>query len=56
MYFRVVENENTKKVLLKAQSIKNAREMTDEVGKMLFPNDKCETFVREVKFKKSQGL
>lgn len=58
MYFRVsvsVENENTKKVLLKALSIKNAREMADEVGKMLFPNDKCETFVREVKFKNLKG-
>ena len=58
MYFRVsvsVESENTKRVLLKAQSIKNAREMADEVGKMLFPNDECETFVREVKFKNLKG-
>ena len=30
--------------------------MTDEVGKMLFPNDKCETFVREVRFKNLEGF
>ena len=55
MYFRISMSktrESRKQVLLKAPCMKIAKDMAHDVEKMLFPNEKCETFIRKVDIKK----
>lgn len=59
MYFRVSvskKRKNSKSILLKASNLKEAKEMVPQVEKMLFPNEKCDTFVHEKTLKDKKGF
>jgi transcription antitermination factor NusG len=59
MYFRVSvskKRKSSKSILLKASNLEEAREMVPQVEKMLFPNEKCNTFVHEKTLKDKKGF
>ena len=59
MYFRVSVSKNrksSKSILVKASNLEEAKEMIPQVEKMLFPNEKCNTFVHEKTLKDKKGF